>query len=933
MRKARWWSKLACALAVSTALTSFAIPTETKAADTDEIMLGVFFTSEEDVTDTLYWSTNGVDFYELCEAYTDSTPNNASEAFSTQALKFGGKISTLHDPSIIYKNGYFYMISGYIENNKFRPCIGYSPDLVNWSWPKYVDVELASMPMGSEKYGANCDMVAPDFMVDSDGSIVMTASFGYYALFHGGNSLDDIMQPYLIRGTLEAPAEVDLVNKPHIAANMNFSKAVPINLPCMESGLVGCHNHIDGSFYKEGGYYYFCIKENGVSDEIYRIKNLDNVGDASAWELVSDDLITGYEGPSLTKFRNQYFMYVDRLNGFEGFTSAGVHVIKASTGTTGKLDQYTGWIDNNTKEIRTYDLNGNRRANRHGTVITVTGDAAAKVRAVAAGTRYSDTGITYNAADWTTDGWYKLEGYRDNGRGGKIVQYLYKNDKRLGVDPKNSEYFGIETKDPENGNDIFLEGKEMGKMATALNVYDSNGNLIKNAYENGDYQVYMPYDMDNYNAAGKEAYGTAQDTWCWKRYDYNGKRIVSSEYPFTVDGKTGANYHYDATTGAATIGRFDYDNGTFVVSCYMDPTTGIRVQDQTIHVNGKDLYFDKYGSFIAEKSSAGATVDDIPKINFRSPNAAARHQEPDETTDGAPSDNPNWQIEDGNVFWYENGIKQGTEGRGKEIYDSGSDGWYWLDSVLGGAVAKDKDVYQESKAGLNSDNLVVSKNGAIDLEASIGKWTSYDSEGMMVKGWKTVEGKGKYFFDYTYGAMAKGYDTIDGVEYYFNPTTGVLEREVAADIPKQGWKTIDGNDYWYENYQRMGYSHVGDSYRGKEIFDPDSNAWYWLDNVDGGKKATAKDVYQESEAGQWGDYEEDGTRYGKWVRYDANGHMVKGWCQGKDGDAKVISSPDDAEPGASVYYFDLVYGTMAKGDAEIDGQHYYFDPGSGVLQR
>ena len=58
-----------------------------------------------------------------------------------------------------------------------------------------------------------------------------------------------------------------------------------------------------------------------------------------------------------------------------------------------------------------------------------------------------------------------------------------------------------------------------------------------------------------------------------------------------------------------------------------------------------------------------------------------------------------WREEDGNLYWYENGVKQGTEGRGKEIYDPASDAWYWLDSVDGGRMAVGQDVYQDSLAG------------------------------------------------------------------------------------------------------------------------------------------------------------------------------------------------------------------------------------------
>ncbi len=46
-----------------------------------------------------------------------------------------------------------------------------------------------------------------------------------------------------------------------------------------------------------------------------------------------------------------------------------------------------------------------------------------------------------------------------------------------------------------------------------------------------------------------------------------------------------------------------------------------------------------------------------------------------------------WKQENGKDYWYENGQRQGLEGRGKEIYDPESDGWYWLDSDANGAKA------------------------------------------------------------------------------------------------------------------------------------------------------------------------------------------------------------------------------------------------------
>ena len=240
------------------------------------------------------------------------------------------------------------------------------------------------------------------------------------------------------------------------------------------------------------------------------------------------------------------------------------------------------------------------------------------------------------------------------------------------------------------------------------------------------------------------------------------------------------------------------------------------------------------------------------------------------------------------MYWYENGVKQGTEGRGKEIYDPASDAWYWLDAVQGGKKAISKDVYQESWAGAYADR-----------EDGTGKWVRYDENGHMVKGWDETE-DGTYYFDIETGAMAKGTTDIDGVSCRFDAYTGVgLDK---------AWAEENGALYWYEDGKRQGTEG-----RGKEIYDAGSDAWYWLDAVDNGKKAVSKDVYQESWAGAYAD-REDGT--GKWVRYDENGKMIKGWDSNQNGK----------------YYFDPETGAMAKGTTVIDGVEYTFDKTTGKLE-
>jgi len=167
-------------------------------------------------------------------------------------------------------------------------------------------------------------------------------------------------------------------------------------------------------------------------------------------------------------------------------------------------------------------------------------------------------------------------------------------------------------------------------------------------------------------------------------------------------------------------------------------------------------------------------------------------------------------------------------------------------------------------------------------------------------------------FDHVNGVTIRGY-AGSTAQRYVEETTDNPDW-LAFEALKSNWE----GGYWYEDGVRQGVRYLEDgtrdpSYRGKEIFDPETNAWYWLDNDQDGAVARSKDVYQESAAGEWAECA-DGT--GKWVRYDAEGHMVKGWD----------------ENWAGQFYFDLQYGTMAKGYATIGNMEYYFNMQTGVLE-
>ena len=255
------------------------------------------------------------------------------------------------------------------------------------------------------------------------------------------------------------------------------------------------------------------------------------------------------------------------------------------------------------------------------------------------------------------------------------------------------------------------------------------------------------------------------------------------------------------------------------------------------------------------------------------------------------------QDTNGKTYFLDNGVIV----KDKEVFDTESNAWYWFDTD--GIMAADKDIFV-----------------TINQERTEGKWVRYSESGGMIKGEDYRYG-GWYYFEPVTGTMMKGpviledgrkvfYDTVTGQmvkgEYTYNGQTYIFDENdghLISGNESLFWIYADGKNYWYENWQRQGWEPLNSAYRGKEIYDPASDAWYWLDNVLQGAKAVKKDVYQESSGG-------------KWVRYDAEGGMIKGWN----------------EQNGNRYYFDLITGAMAKGNVVIDGVSCYFDENTGILQ-
>ena len=252
-----------------------------------------------------------------------------------------------------------------------------------------------------------------------------------------------------------------------------------------------------------------------------------------------------------------------------------------------------------------------------------------------------------------------------------------------------------------------------------------------------------------------------------KNYDYKAPVWGSDAKVTAKETKDGdLEITWDAATDDTAVGGYRvYVDGTPVVPEGKDfnPVNGDYTTAETTYtVTGLDLTKDhtftiQAGDTWWKAAQTMGTYDKMAGFNWTvegiSITLEAKHEEVKE----------GFVEEDGRLFWYENGVKQGTEGRGKEIYDPDSDAWYWLDAIDGGKMAVSKDVYQESYAGIYADR-----------EDGTGKWVRYNAEGRMIKGWSEQNGN-RYYFDLETGAMAKGTTTIDGTVYTFSWVTGVLQ--------------------------------------------------------------------------------------------------------------------------------------------------------------
>lgn len=298
--------------------------------------------------------------YETALCYTRDGIN-----FTKASTPFASDQNPLHDPSIMYKDGTFYMISNWNRNNgRFYPMISYSKDLVSWTAPEGLGLinggNYDGIPLDSDPFGiSGFDVAAPEWFVDDNGDVYIVFAAGYYGDFHGQPE-QDRMKMYAVKVDISNNGVSSTANATgqHFPSGLTlgFSSAFEI------SGLEASDNYLDASVYKDNGTYYLIVKKDGVNNQIYANSSMTSNG----WHLVNTNIAMGNEGPSLTYVDGAYMLYTDMIATYHGQT--GIQV----SASMGESQPFSA-----PQSISCVDASGNKVSLRHGTVIKLEGEAKA----------------------------------------------------------------------------------------------------------------------------------------------------------------------------------------------------------------------------------------------------------------------------------------------------------------------------------------------------------------------------------------------------------------------------------------------------------------------------------------------------------------------------------------------------------------------------
>ena len=189
-------------------------------------------------------------------------------------------------------------------------------------------------------------------------------------------------------------------------------------------------------------------------------------------------------------------------------------------------------------------------------------------------------------------------------------------------------------------------------------------------------------------------------------------------------------------------------------------------------------------------------------------------------------------------------------------------------------------------------------------------WFYLDNAGLMVSGWKSVNGSW-YLFDENYGIMLQDWQKSDNAWYYLGEDGAM----------KTGWQLIEDDWHYFgsDGAMRLGWQSIG----GK---------WYYLDSANGSMKTGWQQI-----DGVWYYFESSGAMFTGWKQSGSDWYFLKSdgsmaaneYCQGywlgSNGKWTYQYKATWRKDSKGWWYGDST-GWYAKNESfKIDGKVYYFD--------
>ncbi len=370
-------------------------------------------------------------------------------------------------------------------------------------------------------------------------------------------------------------------------------------------------------------------------------------------------------------------------------------------------------------------------------------------------------------------------------------------------------------------------------------------------------------------------FGVSKGYW---ETDANGKKYYyeNNQKVYGEKAIAGKWYHFDESTGAMTIGWYDYPGKRV---CYAE--TGEMLYGEQA-IDGKWYYFNGVtGAMVTGwHEFAGKTVYYDKKTGemlYGEQTIDGKTYYFDTLTGGVYT---GWREKDGRKVYSfgKKGLAQGEQAIGGK--------WYCFEEKTGYMVTGFYELPGKRVCYAETGEMLYGEQ-AID-----GKWYYFNGvTGAMVTGWHEFAGKTVYY-DKKTGEMLYGEQAIDGKTYYFDTLTGGVYT---------GWREKDGRKVY--SFGKKGLAQGEQAIGGK---------WYCFEEktgymVTGFYELPGKRVcYAETGEMLYGEQAIDG----KWYYFNGvTGAMVTGWHE---------------FAGKTVYY-DKKTGEMLYGEQTIDGKTYYFD--------